>query len=152
MSAKIDVQELVYKAKLQITGETDFGISLQAALSDPTSIPPEGVRVDIPVTGQIDGPRVKGKISGTDYLFMRGDGVSKLHVHAVIETDDGARISLFADGVATMMEGVPKAKLSENVSLHTAAAKYVWVNRVQIWATGETDLTNGQITLEAYAA
>lgn len=151
MSAKIDVQELVYKAKLQITGETDFGISMQAGLSDPASIPPEGVRVDIPFSGQIDG-KVKGKISGTDYLLMRGDGVSQVHVHAVIETDDGARISLFADGVATMMQGVPKAKLSENVSLHTAAAKYVWVNRVQIWATGEADLTNGQIALEAYAA
>jgi len=151
MSAQIDVQELVYKATMQITGETHFGISMQAAMSGAEPLPPGGVRFDIPVVGQLDG-KIKGKISGTDYVHMVGPGLSKLHVHLVIETDDGERISLFADGIATMQEGSPKVKLAENVSLHTAAAKYAWVNRVQIWATGETDLSNGQITLEGYAA
>jgi hypothetical protein len=76
-----------------LTGETHFGIDLQSALSGAQAIPPEGVRVDVTFEGEFTGPKIKGTIAGTDYVLMRGDGVSRLHAHAVITTDDGERIA-----------------------------------------------------------
>ena len=37
--------------------------------------------------------------SGTDYLLVRADGIGKVHVHAVIDTEDGERIAYLAEGI-----------------------------------------------------
>ena len=152
VSVTMSVQELVYEETFQLTGETHFGIDMQSALSGAQEIPPEGVRFDITFAGELKGPKLKGKIVGTDYVLMRGDGLPILHVHAVITTDDGERISFFGDGSATLVPGTPVVQLRENVTLHTAAAKYAWVNRQLFWATGKTDLSAGQATLKGYSA
>ena len=152
MSETMSVQELVYEETFQLTGETHFGIDMQSALSGAQEIPPEGVRIDLTFAGELTGPKIKGKIAGTDYLLMRGDGVSKLHVHAVITTDDEERIAFYADGIAFLEAGSPVVQLRANVTLHTAAPPYAWVNREQFWATGETNLATGQATLRGYLA
>lgn len=152
MPETISVQELVYDETIQSTGMTDFGIDMQSVLSDPQAIPPEGVRIDGTFEGELTGPKLKGKIAGTDYMLLRGDGVGKLHVHAVITTDDGERIAFYADGIAIPQAGSLIVPLRENVTLHTAAPKYSWVNRLQFWATGETDLSTGKTTLKGYSA
>ena len=54
------------------------------------------------------------------------------------------------DGVGTVDGSV--IQLRENVRLHTAEPAYRWVNRLQIWATGESNLATGAATLKAYAA
>ena len=151
MSGTMSVQELVYEETFQLTGETHFGIDMQSALSGAVAIPPEGVRIDVAFAGELTG-KIKGKIAGIDHTLMRADGAIFLHVHAVITTDDGERISFFADGTATMEPGSPVIQLRENVTLHTAAAKYAWVNRQLFWATGKTDLSTGQATLKGYSA
>ena len=152
MSETMSIQELVYEETFQMTGETHFGIDMQSALSGAQAIPPEGVRVDVTCEGELTGPKIKGKIAGTDYVLMRGDGVSKLHVHAVITTDDGERIACYGDGIAALEPGSPVVQLRENVTLHTASAKYAWVNRLQFWATGESDLSTGIAALKGYSA
>jgi hypothetical protein len=152
MSETMSVQELIYNATIQITGQTDFGMDMQSALSGAREIPPEGVRLDIDFEGELTGPRLSGKIAGTDYVLLRGDGVAKLHIHAVITTDDGERIAFYGDGVAIVQPGSPTMQLRENITLHTAAPKYSWVNRLQIWATGQGDLSTGKLTLKGYSA
>lgn len=152
MSETMPVQEFLYNETAQITGQIDFGIDMQSALSGAQEIPPEGLRFDIDFKGELTGPKLSGKIAGTDYVLLRGDGVSKLHIHAVITTDDGERIALYADGVAMVQPGSPKMQLRENATLHTSAAKYSWVNRLQVWVTGYGDLSTGQITLKGYSA
>jgi hypothetical protein len=152
MSETMSVQELVYEEIIQSTGETHFGIDMQSALSGAQEIPPEGVRFDITFAGELTGPKLKGKIVGTDYVLMRGDRLPTLHVHAVITTEDGERISFFGDGIAILEPGSPVMQLRENVTLHTAAAKYAWVNRQLFWATGGTDPSTGQATLKGYSA
>ena len=137
---------------IQVTGETNFGIDMQSALSGSKDMPPEGVRVDAPFEGELKGPKLKGKIAGTDYLLIRGDGVAKLHIHAVITTDNGGRIAFCGEGIGTVQEGSPIAQLRENVTLHTAAQEYSWVNSQQFWATGQTDLSTGKVTLKVYSA
>lgn len=141
--------EKIYEYDLDITGVTDFGMSLDAILSGKEAIPPQGARVDVGFEGQASG-RLSGKVRGVDYLRVRADGRIELDIRATIETDDGQRISLSADGVAVAHPGNPVAELSENVRLTTAAANYAWVNSRQIWAPGTVYLATGKIHVDAY--
>ncbi len=141
--------EKIYEYDLDITGVTDFGMSLEAILSGQEAVPPQGVRIDVAFEGHASG-RLSGKVRGVDYLRLRADGRIDLDIRATIETDDGQRISLSADGVAVAHPGNPVAELSENVRLTTAAANYAWVNSRQIWAPGTVNLATGKIHIEAY--
>ncbi len=58
---------------------------------------------------------------GVDYQVMPADGRIDLDIRATIETDDGCRIALFADGVALTRPGEPVASLRENVRLPALA-------------------------------
>jgi hypothetical protein len=150
MSQNVAVRDLVYDETFRTTGVEDFGVDMGSALSGAKPVPPEGVRVNVSFEGELKGPRLRGKVAGTDYLIIRADRVVRLDVHAVITTDDGARIALHGDGVADV-EG-STAQLRENATLHTSAPAYAWVNRLQVWATGQSDLATGVATLKAYTA
>jgi len=141
--------EKIYEYDLDITGVTDFGISLEAILSGKEAIPPQGARIDVAFEGLAVG-RLSGKVRGVDYLRLRADGRIDLDIRATIETDDGQRISLCADGVSVAKPGDPVVELSENVRLTTAAANYAWVNSRQIWAPGTVNVATGKIHIEGY--
>ncbi|MEO8594717.1 MAG: DUF3237 family protein [Candidatus Solibacter sp.] len=141
--------EKIYEYDLDITAVTDFGISLEAILSGEQAVPPQGARIDVAFEGHASG-RLSGKVRGVDYLRLRADGRIDLDIRATIETDDGQRISLSADGVAVARPGDPVAELSENVRLTTAAADYAWVNSRQIWAPGTVNLATGKIHIEGF--
>ena len=66
-------------------------------------------------------------------------------------TDDGKKIALFADGVASFPDGLPIGELRENVTLTTAEPGYEWVNPLQIWAVGTCDVTTGDVEIAGYA-
>ena len=150
MAATIGVQELLYEETFQTTGVVDFGIDLASALSGAKPIPPEGLRLNVSFEGELKGPRLRGRIAGTDYILMRGDGLPQLDIHAVITTDDGARIAFHGQGVA--IGGGPTLGLRYSVRLQTAAPAYAWVNRLLVWATGESNPATGFATLKGYAA
>ena len=81
---------------------------------------------------------------------MRADGRIDLDIRAIVETADGHRIALSADGVATPRAAEPIADLFENVGLSTAAEGYAWVNTRQVWGVGTLDLAAGKIHIDAY--
>ena len=141
--------EKIYEYDLDITGVTDFGVSLDAILSGKEAIPPQGARIYVAFEGRASG-RLSGKVRGVDYLRLRADGRIDLDIRATIETDDGHRISLSADGVAVAHPGNPVAELSENVTLTTAAPNYTWVNSRQIWAPGTVNMATGKIHIDGY--
>jgi hypothetical protein len=141
--------EKIYEYDLKITGTTDYGLSLQAIISGQSRVPPQGARIDVAFEGRATG-RLTGRVSGVDYLKIRADGRMDLDIRAVIETEDGHRIALSADGVATLRAAEPVVDLCENVILTTAAEKYAWVHTRQIWATGTVNLAVGEIHLDAY--
>jgi hypothetical protein len=124
-------------------------VPLAAILSGQTAIPPQGVRVDVAFDGRASG-RLAGRVRGVDYARMRADGRIDLDIRATIETDDGSRIALAADGVATPRPGSPIADLFENVQLSSGTADYAWVNARQVWAYGTVDFSTGRIHIEAY--
>lgn len=141
--------EKIYEYSLDVTGVTDYGITLEAILSGQTPVPPQGVRLDVAFEGRATG-RLAGRVHGVDFTRMRADGRIDLDIRAVIETDDGHRIALSADGVATPRASEPVADLLENVALTTAASGYEWVNTRQVWGVGTVDFAAGKIHIEAY--
>jgi hypothetical protein len=73
-SQTISAGELIYEAEIQITGLVEYGVSMEALSSGEIAPPPEGARFDQPFNGSIQGPKLSGRISGTDYLYVRADG------------------------------------------------------------------------------
>ena len=150
--ATVDVGELLYEYTVKITGMTEYGFSFEALMAGAAAPPPEGARFDIAFEGASTGPKLKGNVAGVDYLRVRADGRFDLHIHAEIETDDGQKISLHADGVALPKAGSPIAGLRENVTLFTSSKAYAWVNGLQVWATGTVDLAKQVVSLKGYTA
>ena len=101
--------EKVYECDFDVTGVTDFGITLDAILSGKEKIPPQGARIDVAYAGTIKG-RVSGSIRGVDYQVIRADGRLDLDTRATVETTDGRRIALSASGVGTPRTGEPMAE------------------------------------------
>ena len=141
--------EKIYSCDLEILGMTDYGLPLPSIVSGQSKVPPQGARVDVAFAGLATG-RLTGSVKGVDYLRIRADGRIDLDIRATIETNDGCRIALSADGVGTPRTTEPVADLCENVGLTTAAESYAWVNTRQIWAVGTVNLATGKIHLDAY--
>jgi len=141
--------EKIYEYDLDITGMTDYGVTLDAILSGQVPIPPQGVRIDVAFAGRASG-RLAGHIHGVDHTRMRADGRIDLGIRAVMETDAGQRIALSADGVATPCAGEPIGDLFENITLSTAVEEYAWVNARQVWGVGTVNFATGKIHIDAY--
>lgn len=143
--------ELVYEYTLQVTRVVEYGTSADALLSGRVSPPPEGARLDFYLEGAIAGPKLKGTVTGVDYLYFRADGRNDLHIHAEILTEDRKNIALAANGLATSMEASSVFQLRENATLLTNHAEFSWVNTIQVWASGTVDVSNGQVSVKGYA-
>jgi hypothetical protein len=141
--------EKIYEYDLDVTGMTDYGVTLQDILSGHAAVPPQGARIDVAFDGRATG-RLTGRVRGTDYLVMRADGRVDLDIRAIIETQDGHRIALSADGVGVPRAAEPIADLRENISLTTAAETYGWVNKRQVWGVGTVNFAAGKIHIDAY--
>jgi hypothetical protein len=147
------VGEYLYNTRLQLTGFTDYGVSLQDINSGRAAPPPQGARIDITFEGVIQGEKVNGTMRGVDYLNVRADGRFELCLRAEITTDDGARIAFYADAIAYPTPGAPGiVQIRESAKLTTAAPAYEWVNTLMIWITGYVDMNVGRLDLHAYAA
>ncbi len=144
--------ELVYQYNLKITQLVEYGSSADAVFSGQSAPPAEGARFDVYFEGVITGPRIKGTVRGVDYLHIRADGRCQLDIKAEITTEDGKKIALRADGVATPEPGSPIVQLRENATLTTNHPEYAWVNQIQVWAPGTVDLSKGEIQVTGYAA
>jgi hypothetical protein len=150
-SQTISAGELIYEAEIQITGLVEYGVSMEALSSGEIAPPPEGARFDQPFNGSIQGPKLSGRISGTDYLYVRADGRFELHIHATIETDDGHNISFSTNGVSHQKGGTQETQLRATVTLFSSSPTYRWVNYLQVWALGSLDTEKGKAVIKAYS-
>ena len=142
--------EKVYECDFDITGVTDFGVTLDALLSGKEKVPLQGARIDVAFDGTIKG-RITGKVlRGVEYLSLRADGRTDLDGRATIETDDGDRIAMRIEGVAYPRAGEPMLDLIANVRLTTAIPKYDWVNTRQIWGLAIVNLATAKIHVESF--
>jgi translation initiation factor IF-1 len=141
--------EKIYEIDANITGVTDYGVTMDAILSGKEKVPLQGARFDVAFEGSSKG-RIAGKVRGIDYILMRADGRVDLDIRATLETEDGHRIAAHIDGVGSPRANEPIVDLAENVRLATAATKYDWVNSRQIWARGTVNLATGKIHVEGF--
>ena len=142
--------EKIYECDFNITGVTDYGVTLDALLNGREKVPMQGARVDVAFEGDIKG-RITGKVrSGVEYLQLRADGRIDLDGRATVETEDGHRIAIRIEGVATLRANEPMLDLAANVRLTTAAQKYDWVNTRQIWGLATINLATGKIHVESF--
>jgi hypothetical protein len=149
--ANPEVGELVYEVRAKLTSFTEHGVSFEKIASGTTPPPAGGARVDAGFEGTIAGPRLKGAMSGVDYLYMRADGKVELHIHASITTGEGENVAFFADGVATPDASPGVFQLRENGRLQSGSPAYEWVNSLQIWAVGTVNLGTGELNIKGYA-
>jgi Protein of unknown function (DUF3237) len=141
--------EKIYDMELDITGVTDYGVSMDAVLAGQEVIPLHGARFDLAVDGRPKG-RLAGRAHGVDYLRVRADGRIELDLHVIIETEDGHRIALSGDGQAAPQAGEPVLDIFANIRLSTASKDYAWVNVRQIWGVGTASLATGKIRVEGF--
>jgi hypothetical protein len=141
--------EKIFEWDLAITNVTDYGVNMEALLAGHEKVPLQGAQFDVTVAGPIKG-RVSGSLHGVDYMRVRADGRREIDLRASVDTDDGNRIALSADGVATPRESEPIADLSLKIHLATAAAAYAWVNARPAWGAGSVNLATGTIHIDAY--
>lgn len=64
----LEVGELLYEYTVKLTGLTEYGVSFGDLMAGTVAPPPEGARFDAPFEGVASGPKVKGKLTGVDYL------------------------------------------------------------------------------------
>ncbi|MGA2765876.1 MAG: DUF3237 family protein [Spirochaetia bacterium] len=152
MSETVAVQEHLFDSTTQITETIDFGTGMEDVRSGRTTMPPQGLRFNLRIEGELTGAKVKGKISGTNYLYVRADGVGFIDAHFIVITPEGDRIAMHAQGISTPPEGSTVSQFRENESFFTASTKYAWINRIQVWATGSVDLETGKLTAKGYIA
>ena len=141
--------EKIYNMELDLTGVTDYGVSLNTILSGQEAIPLHGARFDLAVDGRYEG-RFAGRAHGVGYVRVRADGRMELDLHLIIETDDGHRIALSGDGQAAPRPGEPVLDIFANVRLSTASKEYAWVNERQIWGVGTASLATGKVLAEGF--
>ena len=141
--------EKIYEMELDLTGVTDYGVSMNAILSRQAAIPLHGARFDLALGGRYEG-RLAGRAHGVDYLRVRADGRIELDLHVIFETEDGHRIALSGDGQAAARPGEPVLDIFGNVRLSTASKDYAWVNERQIWGVGTASLATGKLRVEGF--
>jgi Protein of unknown function (DUF3237) len=150
--SKIEVGELLYEYTLNITGMVEFGVSFGELMAGKVAPPPEGARFDVIFEGEATGQKLKGKVKGVDYIWMRGDGRVELDIHAEIATNDGQKIALYADGVGLPRKNSSIADLRENVKLFSSSKDYTWINTLQVWGIGTVDFAKQIVQITAYSA
>ena len=141
--------EKIFEYDLDIMSVTDYGVNMDAMLAGQESVPLQGSQFDVTLAGSIKG-RVTGTMRGIDYLRVRADGRRELDLRGTIETEDGSRIALSADGVGTPRDGETIVDLAVKIDLTTAATAYAWVNARPAWGAGHANLATGKIHIDAY--
>jgi hypothetical protein len=153
IGTQMPVASLLYAGEYRRTGQVDYGATLEALVTGQVPIPAAGARVDIHFEGKLHGPKLNGYLIGVDYLLVRADGRCDLNMHARIDTQDGARIAFWSDGIfVPPTDGSGIAQIRENVRLTTADPRYQWVNTLQVWLTGHIDLAKETIHARAFVA
>lgn len=141
--------EKIFEYDLDITGVTDYGADMNSLFQGREVVPLQGAQFDVALVGTVKG-RLNGKLRGIDYLRLRPDGRRALELRGMIETDDGCRIALSAEGVGSPRNDEPIVDLAVKIDLLTSAAAYSWVNAKPAWGTGYAELSANKIHVEVY--
>ncbi|HKK47416.1 MAG TPA: DUF3237 family protein [Balneolaceae bacterium] len=141
--------ELLFEEQLILTNIVEYGIKWNDLVSGKIVPGPEGARFNLDFEGPVTGPKIKGKIKGTDYLEVRADGKFMLNIQAAILTDNEKSIAVREDGILYPGEN-GKAHIQLNLQFTTHYPEYAWMNKIQGWAICEVDMLRGEVNVKVY--
>ena len=145
------IGELVYELNVKMSSMTEFGYSLQDAVSGKVAVPLGGARFDANFNGTVIGKGFKGTVDKlVDYFYLRPDGRFELNIHGEITTDGGQKISISGGGTLTPRNGSTISDLRENIILFSSHKEFTYLNALQIWAVGTVDNATGIINIKGY--
>lgn len=151
----IPVSEHLFDEAVHLTGLTEYGVSWQKLTAGQAVLPPEGARFDIAFEGTFAGPRLKGTITGVDYLHVRADGRFQLDLQATLTLADGEKIAVYEDGILIPPASDDASRIAQlrlNLRFTTSSPRYAWLNQIQGWGRGTVDWKSGQVAVQVYAA
>jgi hypothetical protein len=112
---------------------------------------PKGLRKMIPITGgSFEGPGIEGAVipGGYDFQLLRSDNVMEINARYVLQTDDGALITIVNRGlrhanVEVMQQMANGVEVSPSLyyfrsvpQFETGSKKYDWLNKSVFIANG----------------
>lgn len=147
--------------------DTEFLARVTAPLDrHPTVVgeTPDGLRIiySLGEGATLRGPRLNGSIThvGGDWMLVRRDGIGISDIRVLIRTTDGAVITgeyggvvdFGPDGYARMAAGggPAQATVQQVPRYVTAAAPYLWLNRLQCVAVGRVTLATLLVEYDLY--
>ena len=110
-------------------------LRLETSPTEEIGTTPAGTLSIFPISGgSFEGDRLRGKVhGGGDWVTKKADGIFELDARVTLETDDGAFIHMTFTGVRDdanhYFRTLPR--------FETAAAKYVFLNRLLALGIGE---------------
>lgn len=125
--------------------ETAYLMTLYAPVDPPKPIDPGLVIYHVRPGGWVAGPNIKGTLVAptADWLRILPSGVSRFDARGLIETDDGALISLSFGGVVhfepATLERLNRGEVVRSGGFYsittptfqTGSPAYSWLNRIQ---------------------
>jgi len=121
---------------------------------------PDGVRLDLRVHGDIDGPMLKGKVpSLSAHMLVDVDGIGTLAVRAPFVLNDGAvleieatvRYDLGPDGYRKAVGGdLPDSVVAGCLRFLTGHPRYQWVNRAVCLGVGKLNSREKRIDYDVF--
>jgi hypothetical protein len=136
---------------LQLEFAFDIHINVQPGSGLEVGAIAKGTRRMIPITGgTFEGPNIRGKVmsGGYDFQLLRFDGVTEIDARYVLQTDDGAIITILNQGLrhgpAAVMQQLssgtavdPSLYYFRSIpAFETASEKYNWITRSVFVANG----------------
>ena len=130
-------KELLFEAK---ENATSFNIK---------EFSPEGAKINITLTGKING-KVKGTIITTHTVLMKPDGTSKIDHRSVIFSN-GEPIFLIGTGMGKIVNPAPVRDVEEDLTFQTPSQKLAYLNTTKGWSKGPFNPETGEYNFKVYA-
>ena len=132
--------------------------TINAGLAAPFMLPetPAGTRVIVEVESfEVTGERFSGHLKGhaaADWLTLDSRLQGTVDVRALVETDDGALVFLTYGGRLDLSGGPGTAPVYSAPRFETGDERYLWLNKIQAIAKGETSEDGHTLVYEVYEA
>lgn len=143
--------------------------SFQAQLTriSPVGLTPEGLRIDVGFAGTVTAGAWAGcVIEGTDYLYIRPDGIGVIDARELISGEQGVRAAVHAEGYIVPPFEMPplpalldpafawpdvELPLHGSARVQTAVPESGPANHTVFGFTGSVNMSRGALTVAAHA-
>jgi hypothetical protein len=110
---------------------------------------PEGIKLDINVSGKVSG-KISGLIITTHNALMKPDGTGNADVKSLIFSN-GESIIVMGKANGKLVDPAPIQKIEENLTFMTTSKNLAYLNTTKAWADATYNVALGEYTAKVYA-